>query len=87
MIDRALVSNDTLLDRRTLPKAGEKWRQFDGRHYLVQGVSKHADSGETLVICRSLAPPFASLAHPLGTFLGALGEETCAPRFERVDED
>jgi hypothetical protein len=87
MTHPAAVSHDTLLDQRTLPKAGEKWRQFSGEHYLIQSVSQHARSGETLIVCRSLAPPFASLAHPLGTFLGNRSEDNCEPRFERVDED
>jgi hypothetical protein len=87
MIYPAMVGNDTLLDRRPLPKAGEKWRQYDGEHYLIQGVSQHAQSGETLVVCRSLAPPFASLAHPIGVFMGNLDEQSREPRFERVEED
>jgi hypothetical protein len=74
-------------DTRELPKAGEKWRRFDGSHYLIQGLSQHVDTGETLVVCRSLARPFASLAHPVGAFMAPFKEQSLEPKFERVEED
>jgi hypothetical protein len=75
------------LTRVELPRAGEKWRQFDGRHYLVLGLSRHVETGEALVVCRSLAPPFGSFAHPISTFMSTLGDESAEPRFARVEED
>jgi hypothetical protein len=79
--------NHVQVDTRQLPKAGEKWRRFDGSHYLIQGLSRHADTGETLVVCRSLARPFVSLAHPIGAFMAALEEQSLEPKFELVEED
>jgi hypothetical protein len=50
-------------------------------------LSRHVDTGETFVVCRSLAAPSVSLAHPVSTFMGTLGQESPEPRFQRVDED
>jgi hypothetical protein len=82
-----MMDNHMLVVARELPKAGEKWRQYNGRHYLIQGLSRHVDTGETFVVCRSLAAPSVSLAHPVSTFMGTLGQESPEPRFQRVDED
>jgi hypothetical protein len=79
--------NHLHINMRELPKPGEKWRRSDGRHYLIQGLSQHADTGETLVVCRSLARPFVSLAHPVGAFMAPVEERSLEPKFERVDED
>jgi hypothetical protein len=82
-----MMDNHMLAETREMPRAGEKWRHKDGRHYLIQGLSQHAGTGETLVICRSLAVPFTSLAYPIVSFMGHLTQERPQPRFELVEED
>jgi len=53
------------------PEPGEVWRNRHGHHYLVTGRSTHAETQETLVVCRACAAPYRSLAYPLSSFSGS----------------
>ncbi len=69
---------------RGAPVPGEVWRHRGGHHYVVTSLSTHAETGETLVICRSCNPPYVGVTYPLGSFLGVVDDgET---RFERIEE-
>jgi hypothetical protein len=69
------------------PNPGEKWRHCMGHHYVVTALSTHAETQETMVICRSCTPPHKSVAYPLSVFMGQVETDANEPRFVRLTED
>jgi hypothetical protein len=71
-------------NQRGAPAPGEVWRHRSGHHYVVTSLSTHAETGETLVVCRSSNPPYVGVTYPLTSFLGVVDDGEA--RFERIDE-
>ncbi|MCR4924161.1 MAG: DUF1653 domain-containing protein, partial [Lachnospiraceae bacterium] len=54
---------------RELPKPLQVYRHFKGSYYQILGVARHSETGEELVIYRSLFDPEEIYARPLEMFL------------------
>ncbi len=65
-------------------KAG-KYRHFKGGEYAVQGVARHSESGESLVVYTPLYGEGGLWVRPLEMFLESVEREGVArPRFEYI---
>ena len=62
-----------------------KYRHFKGGEYEVQGVATHSESGEQLVVYRSLYGSRGLWVRPLDMFLETVEQDgVVRPRFEFV---
>jgi hypothetical protein len=73
------------IEARNWPEPGETWRHCTGSYYVISGHSVHAETQETMVICRSYTPPYTSIAYPLALFMGHVESTGHEPRFVRIE--
>lgn len=60
---------------REIPKAGEYYRHFKGKEYLVKGIAHHSETGEELVIYEAQYGEHAWYARPVSMFLEDVDRE------------
>ena len=58
------------INLRNLPKAGEVWKHFKGKYYLIiEGEVEHTETGEKFVVYRQLYSPFGVYCRPIDMFM------------------
>lgn len=63
------------------------YRHFKGERYQVEGMARHSESGEELVIYRALYGNFGLWARPLRMFTEVVERDgKHVQRFQKLDE-
>lgn len=60
------------------------YRHFKGKYYIVEGIAKHSETKEPMVVYRHLYGDKALCVRPLDMFLSEVGHEKY--RFEEVED-
>ena len=73
-----------------IPKSGEVYRHFKGTKYVIVDTAIHTETGEKLVIYRSLDEEGKTFARPLDMFISRVDTEKYPDaiqkyRFEKIE--